>query len=118
MFKEVKLLTTAGEKTFPMLANGATAIRYRQVFHEDLMAGIAKFAHLQDMPEVVDWELPAKMGYIMAGAADKEQDMNALSFDGFMGWLEQFEGDSLWKAQDEIMDIYLVNQAAASKGKK
>lgn len=117
MYKEVKLLTTDGEKSFPMLANGATAIRYRQVFHTDLMAGIAKYSHLQDAPETVDWDLPAKLGYVMAAAADG-QDMNKLSVDGWLEWIEQFEGDTLWSAQDEITDIYLVNQMVASKGKK
>lgn len=117
MYKDVKLLTTDGEKTFPMLANGATAIRYRQVFHADLMLGIAQFANLQNAPETVDWELPAKLGYIMASAA-AGRDLNTLSVDGWLEWIEQFEGDTLWNAQAQITDIYLVNQAVASKGKK
>lgn len=117
MYKEIKLLTTDGEKSFPMLANGATAIRYRQVFHTDLMAGIAKYAHLQDAPETVDWDLPAKLGYIMASAASG-QDMNKLSVDGWLEWVERFEGDTLWNAQDELTGIYLVNQMVASEGKK
>ncbi len=117
MYKEIKLLTTEGEKAIPMLANGATAIRYRQVFHTDLMAGIASFANLQEMPDKVDWELPGKLGYIMAAAA-KGENMNALSEEGYIKWVENFEGDTLWGAQSEITDIYLVNQKVMSSGKK
>lgn len=117
MYKEVKLLTTDGEKSFPMMANGATAVRYRQVFHTDLMAGIAKYSNLQDAPEKVDWDLPAKLGYIMASAASGK-DMNKLSVDSWLEWIEQFEGDTLWTAQGEITEIYLVNQTGASEGKK
>ena len=118
MFKQVTLLTTEGPKEFPMLANGATAIRYRQVFHQDLMAGIAKFSRLNEDPDSVDWDLPAKLGYIMNAAADDKQDMNKLSQDGFMTWVEQFEGDTLWNAQDAISSVYLVSQQVTSTGKK
>ncbi len=117
MFREIKLLTTDGEKSFPMLANGATAVRYRQVFHTDLIAGVTKFSRLNVEPDKVDFELPGKLGYIMNSAAEKK-DMNTLSEDGYMEWLEQFEGDTLWSANGPIMEIYLVNQTAASEGKK
>lgn len=117
MYKVVNLLTTEGEKEFPMLANGATAIRFRQVFHQDLMAGIAKFSKLNEDPDSVDFDLPAKMAYIMNAAAES-QDMNKLSADGWMKWVEQFEGDTLWNAQDSFTEIYLVNQQVNSKGKK
>ncbi len=117
MYKEIELLTTEGPKAFPMLANGATAIRYRQVFHSDLMYGIAAFSKMDSAPEKVDFELPSKLGFIMNSAASGK-DMNKLSEDGYVEWLEQFEGDTLWNANGPITDIYLVNQTTASKGKK
>lgn len=81
------------------------------------MANIAKFSKIESDPEAVDWELPAKMGYIMNAAAEGT-DMNKLSKDGFMKWIEQFEGDTLWQSQNEISSVYLVNQNVTSNGKK
>lgn len=117
MYKVLELLTTEGKKNFQMLANGATAIRYRQVFHTDLMLGIAAFSKIDTQTEKVDFELPSKLGYVMNSAAMGE-DMNKLSEDGYIKWMEQFEGDTLWNANQQITDIYLVNQTTASKGKK
>ena len=39
MYKEIELETQEGKKTFPFLATGTTAYRYKQCFHQDLMIG-------------------------------------------------------------------------------
>lgn len=117
MYKEVELLTTDGLKNFPMMANGATPVRFRQVFHEDLMLAIVNFGKLGSENEAVDFELPSKMAYIMNSSAERK-DMNKLNLDGYYEWLEQFEGDTLWQAQNEISGVYLVNQNTKSKPKK
>lgn len=116
MYKEITLVTTDGEKVFPMLANGATAIRYRQVFHTDLMGGLAKYGKMEENPNSVDWELPAKLAYIMVCAA-QSKDMSKLSEPDFIRWVEQFEGDSFWQAQNEIVSIYAANQQTSSTAK-
>lgn len=117
MYKELELLTTEGKKKFPMLANGATSVRYRQAFQTDLMSGIARYANISEDPGAIDWELPSKLAYVMNMAATGA-DMNRLSPDGYLSWLEQFEGDTLWLAQGQIADIYLANQRTLSTGKK
>ena len=40
MYKEIELETQEGKKTFPFLATGTTAYRYKQCFHQDLMIAL------------------------------------------------------------------------------
>lgn len=119
MRKEIELLTTDGMKTMAFEANGATAIRFRQVFHEDLMKKLAGFGKLLNDPnsDDIDYELPSKMAYIMNASGEK-RDMKALTEEGFYEWIEQFEGDTLWLAQNEFSEIYAVNQTMIATAKK
>lgn len=117
MYKEITLQTTEGEKAFPMLANGATSIRYRQVFHSDLMVGITKYIQFDKNPDSVDIDLTAKLAYIMNAAAEC-RDMNTLSEGDFFVWLEQFEATALWLANGEIVDVYMGTKETESSEKK
>ncbi len=113
MFKTISLRTVDGPKDFDMAANGATCIRFRQVFHKDIMVENAK---LISATEDADSEYFAKLAYIMNAQAEKK-DMSKLSQEGYEAWLEQFEGSALWDAQSEIASVYTGNTEVTSKGK-
>ncbi|MBR1623321.1 MAG: hypothetical protein IJ675_05370 [Pseudobutyrivibrio sp.] len=113
MFKELELRTTEGPKTFGMQANGATCIRFRAIFHKDIMIENAKL--LQGADDA-DSEYFAKLAYIMNASAEKK-DMSKLSQEGYEQWLEQFEGSALWDAQAQIAAVYTGNTEVTSTGK-
>ena len=117
MYKEIQMLTTEGVKAVPMLANGATAIRYRQVFHRDLMRDMIRYAHMNDDPDHVDWDMPGKLGFILASHA-AGKDMGKLTEEDYIDWVEQFEGDTLWTCGQQIVEIYSANQTQTSTAKK
>lgn len=117
MKKDIKLLTVDGVKAIPMMANGGTPFRYRALFHEDLMKAVAKFGRINTDIDSVDFELPAKLAFIMNQTAEGK-DMKSLNIDDFYAWLDFFEGDTFWANQDEISAVYLVNQMTTSNGKK
>lgn len=133
MYKEVKLLTASGEKAIPMLANAATPIVFRRVFHQDLMIEIDKytkaFSQVKDDPDAlehgdveVDLDMAGKLAYVMSAAAEKAAGMAAamsdLSFDGYMDWLESFEPVAFVLASADIFGLYSGNQQTSSTGKK
>lgn len=113
MKKDIELLTTTGKKSFPMAANGATCIRFRQVFHKDLMVENAK---LINASEDADSEYFGKLAYIMNASAEGK-DMSKLSQEDYEKWIEQFEGSALWDAQYQIVSVYTGNQEVTSEGK-
>ena len=82
MFKEIVI----GDKSFGFLATASTTYRYKQVFHEDLLVSLT-----DEKSAIIDTlELSHKLGYIMNMQAEKA-DMNKLSYDKFLEWLDQFE---------------------------
>lgn len=110
MFKEI----TIGDKTYGFLATASTAYRYKQVFHEDLLVSLTdeKSAIIKTL------ELSHKLGFIMNMQAEKA-DMNSLSYDKFLDWLDQFDTrDAYGSVPDEIIDIFIGNQKPMSIPKK
>ena len=71
MYGEVVLSDPKGEKvTVPMIANAATLIRYKQLFHSDLLSGIINSEGNFDVDVV------SKLAFIMSRQAAKV-DMKA-----------------------------------------
>lgn len=133
MHKTITLLTTSGEKPFPMLANAATPVIFRRVFHQDLLIEydryVLAYLQLQADPDTlvkggieVDFGLPGKLAYIMSAAAEKAAGdtaaLSALSPDGYMEWLEGFEAAAFTLAGADIFGLYGANQQTSSTGKK
>ncbi len=113
MFKELKI----GDKTIPMLANGATPLRYRLVFKKDI---IEEFQLAENDYSKVTNSVP-ELAFIMAKQAEASQggeDLNLLSFDKYMAWMEQFEPMDLIYASDDIIDLYMGNNQTSSESKK
>ena len=116
MYKEIKLYTQDGEKTFGFLATGSTAIRYRQVFHQDLMVLLNKLQKIDETDDV-DTGIVDKLAFIMNAQAEKK-DMNTLSSDDFINWVDQFDGAELVKNMDKIVGLYLGNKFSGASPKK
>lgn len=113
MYKEIKV----GDTTIPMLANGATPIRYRMVFGKDI---ISEFQMAEEDGGRVSSTI-SELAYIMAMAAkaqDEKTSMTNLNQDSFVEWLEKFEPMDLTMAAEEIVDVYMGNQITHSEVKK
>ena len=110
MRKEIEMTMEDGsKKLLPFEANGATAIRYRMVFHEDLMLTMNSLSG-----ENVDTLIGAKLGYIMNAQAEKRtQD---LSMDDFITWAAAFDGMSLVESLEAFVSLYLGNRYSTSEG--
>ena len=113
MLKEINI----GGITIPMLANGATPIRYKHVFHKDI---ITEFQQAQDDYSKVVNSIP-ELAFIMAMQAQNKEvggDLNLLNEDKYMKWMEQFDPMDLPLAADQIVDLYMGNNITTSESKK
>lgn len=109
MYKEIKI----GEKVVPMLSNGATPIRYRQLFHKDLLNSFTSDGNkvtlvAEDVPE---------LAYILAMSAEKK-DMSTLNMESYIEWLEQFEAMDILMSSEQIYAVYFGNMMTTSEPKK
>ena len=110
MYREIKV----GEKSIPMKATAATALRYRHVFGKDLMTELQK----SDGNAAIGLDTIQQLAFIMACAADPEKDMNKLNEDIFIDWLDNFESFALLEATEDIVDLYVGNTKSLSEVKK
>lgn len=113
MYREIKV----GEKSIPMLANGATPIRYRMVFGKDIITEFDKVKN--ESGKSVD--SISELAFIMAKAAESQNEgkpMSNLNNEVFITWLEQFEPLDLTIAAEDIVDLYLGNEQTLSEVKK
>lgn len=110
MFREIKI----GDKTVPMLANGATPIRYRMVFGKDLIQEMQ--AAGGEGSRGID--AISELAYIMAMAADGNQDMNRLNQEMYITWMEGFGPMDVTNSADDIINLYVGNTRTNSKSKK
>lgn len=108
MFKEIKI----GEQTIPMIANGATPIRYRQLFHKDIITKMNGGTNADDAVEMA-----SELAFIMAKSAEKA-DMSTLNMDDYYEWLEQFETFDIVQSSEEIFSVYVGQEVTTSTAKK
>lgn len=103
---------TIGNVEIPMTANAATAIRYQQVFHEDLLA---LFARTMEDSEAI--YVSQKLGFIMKCQAEKA-DFSLVNYDQFIEWLEQFNALDFTGAALPIIKLFQANEKTLSTPKK
>lgn len=108
MFKEIKI----GDKNVSLLANGSTPIRYRQLFHKDIITKMNEGPNADDAVEMA-----SELAFIMSRSAEKA-DMNTLNIDDYYEWLEQFETFDIVTASDEIFSVYVGQEVTTSTAKK
>ena len=113
MYKEIKL----GEKTVPMIANAATALRYKLVFGKEM---IGEFQNIES-DAVRGMNTLPELTFIMAKAAEAKEgkaDMNKLNQEIYIEWLEQFDPMDIPDAASDILDLYMGNTKTTSEPKK
>lgn len=113
MYREIKV----GEMSIPMLANGATPIRYRMVFGKDLMS---EFNQIQEDTGKASTSL-SELAFIIAKAAEafnEKKAMTTLNQESYVEWLEQFEPLDLVLAAEDIVNLYMGNGETLSEAKK
>jgi hypothetical protein len=116
MYQEITLKTCGeGEKSFPFLATGTTAYRFKQVFHQDLMILLNKMENSED--DQTDMTVGDKLAFIMNAQAEK-RDMNQLNESAFLEWADQFDGAELFLHMQEFVTLYLGSRRTSSKPKK
>lgn len=91
-------------------ANAATPFRFKQVFHKDLLATFANETRAQE--EGI--ETISQLAYIMNKQAQKA-DMNKLTEEDFISWLEGFEAMAFVEASEEILGVYMGSAETTSK---
>lgn len=112
MYAEVTFTDpNGGKRTVPMLANAATPIRFKQLFHTDVLSGI--MTNDGDF----DVDVVSKLAYVMAKQAAKA-DMNTLSFDQYVEWLEDFDSTAFIDNAEAVFEVYYNSKKNSSKSKK
>ena len=117
MYKEIKIDGPA----VSVLANGATAIRYNQVFKRDLFVEITRTTKDETSEGGDLIELATRLASIMHKQAEafKKQEPVLISQDDFLPWLETFEsGMGFANAASKIIEVYLANGQKKSTPKK
>lgn len=85
-----------------LAANAATPFRYKQVFHHDLFAILGN----EEKAEAQGVEAVSRLTFIMNRQAEKA-DMNRLTEEEFMTWLEDFGPMAFIEHAEEIMNVYM-----------
>lgn len=96
---------TIGSKELPMTANGATPLRYKQLFREDLMRVLSgSNSGKYDEADVLD--ALSKLSFVMAMQADPEIKVGLLTPDDYIEWVEQFDPLDLLHSAPEVVQLY------------
>lgn len=106
-----------GGKDLILAANAATPYRYKQIFHEDLFQVFQAASKVKgENFELAD--TVTKMAYVMARQAEGA-NMNSLSEEDFLSWLEGFAPMDLLVESEAIVNFYLsTTQGTISPKKK
>ena len=105
MFTKIKV--DGNEMEFA--ANAATPFRFKQVFKKDLLAIFADEAKAQ----TEGIEAVSELAFIMNKQAEKA-DMNRLTYEEFITWLEGFEPMAFVNASEEIITAYTDSTVSTS----
>lgn len=148
MHKIITLQMADGtESDVPFVANGATALRFRQVFGKELMQSITNIIEhvgakeiaslMNGMPEEFSLEsltpeqlsaviaivgsgemnTVSQLAYIMNASAE-HKDMRALDIESWLDWLEKFETMELTTHAMDFIMLYMNNRVSTSVPKK
>ena len=98
MFKTMEI----GGKELELVANAATPFRFKQVFHKDLFSVLGN----EERAAEEGVETITQLAYVMTKQAEKA-DMNKLSEDGFISWLEDFPPMAFVDSAEEILNAYM-----------
>lgn len=111
-----KSITLEGGKELKLAANAATPFRFKQLFNTDLLKIFRQSAENEenqlDLADVV-----TQLAFIMSKQAEGA-NMNAISMDEFMSWLEDYEPMDFVTAAQQIIDVYMSSAVVSVEAKK
>ena len=102
---------TIDGRELEFVANAATPIRYKQVFHGDLMR-IA-----QDTEHADYYEMVTQLAYIL-NRQGEGKGFSGASVDDFCDWLDGFSSMAFVEAADDIVSVWTDSQKTKSTPKK
>lgn len=119
MYKVITLKTDEGKDiNVPFLANAATPFRFKSLFGKDLLLLFQKAVNNDG---VYDIDFISELAFVMAmqaKARNEDVDLNTITRDNMIAWLEQFGGFEMLSRANEIMNVYLGNEKITSEEKK
>lgn len=113
-----------GSVEVEMLANAASPIFYKRLFHEDFLV------QLQDLQQTLvddngtmtihgDTSIFGQMGFIMAKQAEmSDAQLLNLKLEDYIVWLSQFDPMALINAVGDITQLYTSQEKASVQAKK
>lgn len=130
MIINVEISTADGEKaTVPMMANAATVIRYRSIFHEELqtkitdvvknLAGSNANVKEEDMLSVfgqLDIDTISKLAYVMNMQAVGQ--IKQANNEDYIDWVSQYGPIAFIEVAADIIAIYFDQKMGTSNPKK
>ena len=112
MRKTVKV----GDMVVEFCANGATPLRYKQIFHKDLLKFFDN-ASKEGVDDAFATETVMELSFIMAMQA-KGGDLSKLTEEEYYEWLSQCEANDIPQNASDIIDVYMGNTKTDSELKK
>lgn len=123
MYKAIKLHNAKGETIeVGFLANAATPLRYKMVFHNDLITMFANSKKETDEGVKYNIDFLPELSFIMAmqskAADDDKIKLDKLGYNEFLNWLEGLDSFTLEENAEEIVSVYYGNTETTSEAKK
>lgn len=103
-----------GSLAVELLANAGTPLRFKQIFHTDLLKEL--WNNSENDENINSVEIISQLAYVMNGQALGIIDR--LTEDDYAEWLEQFESFDLIMSAKDILQVYQGNLKTDSTSKK
>ena len=118
MLKTIKLITVQGtEKEVSFLSTGTTAIRYKQIFHKDLMPSITKLLRDEVLNPDADLIVSQELAFVMNKQAEG-RNMNTVTYEEYLTWIDEYDSASLFQNIADFIKIYTGSKGSTSEPKK
>lgn len=118
MLKTIKLITVQGtEKEVSFLSTGTTAIRFKQIFHKDLMPSITKLLKDEDLNPDADLIVGQELAFVMNKQAEG-RNMNTVTYEEYLTWIDEYDSASLFQNIADFIKIYTGSRGSTSEPKK
>lgn len=113
----MKGIVRIGSIDVGMLANGASPIIYKHIFHKDF---IRELSTIQSEGHEVDGiGMFTEMGFVMAMQHERPlEELRKLNEDNYIEWLEQFDPQDLILAAGDVANLYNGQSVTLSTPKK
>ena len=111
-----------GETEIELKSSAATPLRFKQVFHFDLLKTLTKLRGIEEKEEdeqleegIDTLELISKLGFIMTMQA-KKADFGKINIESYYEWVDEFEPNTIPLV--DIIQIYNNNEVTTVNEKK